>query len=144
MTGLASIMSLKCATKHDFKILPSNIRVKSQNNSIDLVKGVNENLKIEIGNSSTTIKLLITDNEDHDILLELDWFHNTKAWFSPAHKILKFVDDSVSSNNLKDLRDDDLDNVLASEFVDDDDFVEDKIFVDEIKEIKIQPVSHLT
>ena len=83
-----SILAHRVALKNNFEILPSNVLVKSQNNAIEPVVGITKPMDVQIGDSVFKLEFLITNNSDHEVLLGIDWFNLTKAWFCPVKKIL--------------------------------------------------------
>lgn len=74
-----SIFSLKQVEKNKFKINSSRINIKSAENSVTLVIGITDPLKIEINGQSWTLPLLIMNHDVHDVLLALDWFNQSGA-----------------------------------------------------------------
>ena len=95
----ASIMSYRAAVRRNLNILPSTVRIKSQNNQIDTVKGITEVLVVKIGNFACRMNFLITNTEDHEVLLGLDWFFKSKACLCPSEGMLKFQGEEISLNS---------------------------------------------
>lgn len=79
-----SIMSLQTAKEHNFKILPSKIRIKVANNAVDDAIGETESLSVVLGNSICIITFIVMQHDDHPILLGLDWFSCSRASINPS------------------------------------------------------------
>lgn len=144
----ASIMSFKTAAKFKFDVLPSNIKVKSQNNHIEKVRGITKKLSVKIGEHFCVMNFLVTNTEDHQVLLGLDWFFESKACFCPSDGVLRFQNDEILVHSrLSEIYNSNLENdeVLISQVHDSiDDFdIEDNIFPFDDKEISIRPASDL-
>jgi hypothetical protein len=86
----ASIISADVVNKHGFKILSSDVKIKTADNTVKKVVGITEPLNIDIRGHSCILELLIIDHEDHDVLLGLNWFRETGAGLFPAERLLKF------------------------------------------------------
>ena len=79
-----SIMSNDIAKQYNFKIKPSEIKLRMANNEIDDPIGETEPLDIRIDNTIVTIKFYVIKHNFHPILLGLDWFNQTGALISPG------------------------------------------------------------
>jgi hypothetical protein len=88
-------MSLAFAKKHGFKLIDSNIHIKTASNEIVKVSGTTEFLDIKIRHSKCKLKFLVINNSSQDILLGLDWFNLTDCVISPSEKWLKLSDNSL-------------------------------------------------
>ncbi len=80
-----SIMSNDVAKKNNFKIKPSEIKLRMANNEIDEPIGETEPLDIRIDNTIVTIKFYVIKHNFHPILLGLDWFNQTGAMIRPGN-----------------------------------------------------------
>ena len=85
-----SMMSLHTAKQNNFDILQSDIKIKSANNAITDVVGITKPLLIDIHGHATSIEFVILHNDDHEILLGLDWFMQTGASVHPSSHTLRF------------------------------------------------------
>ena len=63
----ASIMSRKIVDKYEFKIIPTNIKIKTADNTKSKVDGITETLVVDICNHSCVIELIIINHDDHDV-----------------------------------------------------------------------------
>ena len=79
-----SIMSNDIAKQYNFKIKPSEIKLRLANNEIDDPIRETEPLDIRIDNTIVTIKFYVIKHNFHPILLGLDWFNQTGALISPG------------------------------------------------------------
>jgi hypothetical protein len=70
-------MSNNIAKQYNFKIKPSEIKLRMANNEIDDPIGETEPLDIIIDNTIVTIKFYVIKHNFHPILLGLDWFNQT-------------------------------------------------------------------
>ena len=95
----ASIMSYDTAKQNNYKILPSNIKVKVADNMIIDVMGVTEPVTIDVQGHSCTLELYIMEHDDHEVLLGLNWFMATGAGIFPGEGILRFKGESVYLEN---------------------------------------------
>ena len=72
--GVESIIARKVVEKFNIQIFPSSIQIKTATNEVRTVDGVTGNLRIEIEGHVCNSSLLVVNIEDHEILLDLDWF----------------------------------------------------------------------
>ena len=152
----ASIISHEVTRKYSIKVLPSAIKVKTADNSINNVIGITEPLTIEVHGHICKLEMLVMDHEDHDVLLGLNWFVATGAGLFPAEKVLKFPGQKVHLDTdgkwIQDERYlstiDPYDEVLISEIVDSDDLSEETnwepLTKEELDNLKIKPTAELT
>ena len=89
-----SIMGWRTANKYGFTIFPSQVRIKSQDNKIERVKGIIKEARIEVEGRIGTIDLLVTNHEDYDVLLGLNWLVEMGARLIPREKRIAFPDDN--------------------------------------------------
>lgn len=89
-----SIMGWRTANKYGFTIFPSQVRIKSQDNKIERVKGIIKEARIEVEGRIGTIDLLVTNHEDYDVLLGLNWLVEMGAMLIPREKRIAFPDDN--------------------------------------------------
>jgi hypothetical protein len=85
-----SIMSHKIANKYNFKVYPTNIKVKTADNTITDAIGETDYLNIQIADSTCPIKFIVFDHDDHPILLGLDWFNISDASINPSRNTIHF------------------------------------------------------
>ena len=69
-----SIMSYQTVTKYGFEILPTDIKIKVADNTVNNAIGQTRPLLISLGESACKISFIIMHHDDHPILLGLDWF----------------------------------------------------------------------
>jgi hypothetical protein len=81
----ASIILWRASNKHKFELKPSNVMINSQNNAFEKVRGVIESAIIDIKVHICKLDLLVTNNEDYELLLGLDWFFATGSAFCPRY-----------------------------------------------------------
>ncbi|RNA12566.1 hypothetical protein BpHYR1_015521, partial [Brachionus plicatilis] len=72
-------------------IFPSSSKIKTADNTISMVVGKTEKIKLDI-----------QDHEDNDGLLGLDWFMQTGASLNPSQKLIKFPSDIILMNSDED------------------------------------------
>jgi hypothetical protein len=89
------MMTTSTAVQHSFRILSSDIQIKSANNAITSVVGITEELQIDVNGHCYKIAFIILEHDDHEILLGLDWFRLTGANLHPSDQILKFLGTNV-------------------------------------------------
>ena len=152
----ASIISSEVIKRYEMKTIPSDIKVKTADNSVINIIGVTEQVTIEVHGHICKLSLLIMDHEDHDVLLGLNWFAATGAGLFPAEKILKFPGQKVHlgmegkwiQDELSSMIVDQQDEVLVSEVIDSYDLTEESYWepmtAQEIKELAITPGAAIT
>ena len=64
------MMTASIAHQHGFKIIPSNIQIKSENNAVTSVLGITESLSIDIQGQSChcQFSFIVLEHEDHELL----------------------------------------------------------------------------
>ena len=90
-----SIMSLESAKKYNYKINPSSTSIITADDGVHKVAGETNALKVNVNNYMAEVKFLILPQKSHDILLGLDWFAATDAWYFPTRNVLKFASSVV-------------------------------------------------
>jgi hypothetical protein len=75
----ATIIAYDVAERDYFKILPSEVKVKTADNTVSEVIGVTELMTVKIQGHICKLRFLIMDHEDHKVLLGLDLFIATGA-----------------------------------------------------------------
>jgi hypothetical protein len=95
----ASLFSHRLITMHNIPVSPTDIQIRSANNSIDEVRGITPYLTINVADHLCKLRLLVFDLGDIDVLFGLNWFRATGAGLFPAQKIHKFGDATVHLNN---------------------------------------------
>ena len=94
----ASLISTRFVEANKITVTPSDVQIRSANNSIDEVKGVTPLLTINVAHHLCQLKLLVFDLGDIDVLLGLNWFRATGAGLYPAQQMLKFGEHSIHLN----------------------------------------------
>ena len=102
----ASLISSKLAEENGIPITPSDIQIRSANNSVDEVKGITPLLTIKVADHLCKLRLLVFDLGEIDILLGLNWFKATGAGLYPAQKLLKFDDITIQLHSINKEEDD--------------------------------------
>ena len=74
-----SVMNYQFAVDKDITIVPTDIRVRGANNTISNAKGKTLPMNIQIENSVTTIEFILLNYSEHDVLLGVDWFDQSRA-----------------------------------------------------------------
>ena len=120
-----SIISKRVVDENKFKILPSDTRIKTADNSVSTVLGVTEKMEVDINGHTCNMEFLIIDHEDHDVLLGLDWFNLTGAAIYPAEGILKFPSLKLKLKKIEDNIEEDYQKVMVTELIDEDDIAEE-------------------
>jgi hypothetical protein len=94
----ASILSKKVLEKNPglTTVRESDIQLKAANNDVSPVLGITDHVEIDIDGHTCKLQLLVTDHEDHEVLLGLDWFRETGAGIFPLTKLLKFPAHKIS------------------------------------------------
>lgn len=146
----ASIMSYNTVRKYGLEIQASTARIKSQNNAIESVKGVTRYLKVVVGGSECMIRFFITDNEDYDAILGLDWFYKTDAMLHPRGRVIHLPNGTVPVFEPRATRrhsqdDSDEDDILLTDVLaDEDESLDALTHFEEVTEIKIIPEEKLS
>ena len=86
----SSLIALRLVKQFQVEILPSSVQIKSANNEVNPVVGIN------IHNHFCDLPLLVMDLHDYDVLLGLNWFEKTKAGIFPAQRMLKFESEIIN------------------------------------------------
>ena len=89
------MMTASIAHQHGFKIIPSNIQIKSANNAVTSVLGISESLSIDIQGHSCQLSFIVLEHDDHELLLGINWFKLTGASIHPSNLVLKIQGTSV-------------------------------------------------
>ncbi|RNA21668.1 hypothetical protein BpHYR1_023237 [Brachionus plicatilis] len=123
----SSIISRKTVNNFGLRILPSSSKIKTADNTISMVVGKTEKIKLDIQGHVCFMEFLIKDHEDNDGLLGLDWFMQTGASLNPSQKLIKFPSDIILMNSDEDV----MDTLLTEEacsikFADDFELSEDE------------------
>jgi hypothetical protein len=71
------------ARHYGFSILPSDIRIKSANNTVTDLVGTTDLVTVDIQGHSCQQTLVVLNHDDHEVLLGLDWFMATGASLHP-------------------------------------------------------------
>jgi len=132
----ASVLSRKSVNKYGIKLNPSNLKVKTASGEIVEITGVTDSLLVDIKGHSCSLKLMVIDHDDHDVLLGLDWFEMTGAGLYPRLKMLRFPGETIYLNadqedsyDIEALTEDVIENetedVLVTEVTDEIDIAED-------------------
>ncbi|RNA10399.1 pol poly, partial [Brachionus plicatilis] len=107
----SSIISRKTVNNFGLRILPSSSKIKTADNTISMVVGKTEKIKLDIQGHVCFMEFLIIDHEDNDGLLGLDWFMQTGASLNPSQKLIKFPSDIILMNS----DEDEMDTLLTEE-----------------------------
>jgi hypothetical protein len=83
------------ARKHSFVINESNTKIKSATSVVENVVGITEAVKVDVQGHSCVLELYVINQEDHDLLLGLDWFVATGAQFFPGEGVLRFASEVI-------------------------------------------------
>ncbi len=94
-----SIISTKTAMENKFNIIPTNIKVKVADNSINEPVGETEALQVCLGDSVCFINFIVMHHDDHPILLGLDWFGCSGASLNPSANTVTFPRKTIYLNN---------------------------------------------
>ena len=95
----SSIISSRIVEQFKWKVNPSNIKIKSANNAVDYVMGVTDKMQVDIQGNSVELSFLITNHDDHPILLGLDYFSLSMASLNPSMCELRFPGTRVVLEN---------------------------------------------
>ncbi|RNA19644.1 hypothetical protein BpHYR1_050083 [Brachionus plicatilis] len=98
----SSIISSKTVDNFGLRILPSSSKIKTADNTISMVVGKTEKIKLDIHGHVCFMEVLIIDHEDNDGLLGLDWFIKIGASLNPSQKLIKFPSDIILMNSDED------------------------------------------
>ena len=83
-----SMMTALTAHQHGFKILPSNILIKSANNAVSSVLVITDSLSIDIQGHNCQFSFIVLEHDDHELLLGINWFKLTGASIHPNNLVL--------------------------------------------------------
>ena len=92
-------MSLQAAKRNGYAIMPTNTKIVTADGGSHKVAGETDRLKVNVNNHLAEIKFLVLDQDNHDTLLGLDWFHATDASYQPSRNVLKFAGSVVYLSN---------------------------------------------
>jgi hypothetical protein len=137
----ASIIAYDVEERNNFKILPSEVKVKTADNTVSEAIGVTELMTVEIQGHICKLRFLIMDHEDHKVLL--DWFIATGAGLFPAKRVLKFSGQKIILDNDETWSIDDMDQkAMIAEVVDSEDITNSgwDDWTDEKNKGEIKPV----
>lgn len=86
----SSVISARSEEKYSLYIRKSNANVQSIFGEVKQVKGITEDLEICVAGRVVFLPLLKIDNQEHAVLLGLNWFKIIKAGLFPSEGILTF------------------------------------------------------
>ena len=88
----SSILSSRVQARLNIPIKKSSVQIRMANGATALVRGVTEEVTLEINDENHAVKFLVLDTDHHDILLGLDWLKNTGAIIIPGEGELTFAE----------------------------------------------------
>ena len=108
--AVVSTISLKLVKKLDLKVVPTEIKIKTAENNISKALGVVNKVTITIEKHACDMNELIVIDNDHDLILGINWFEATSASliFKNGRRFLKFDSDLIDLNLIESLDYDDI------------------------------------
>ena len=94
-----SVIATRMIKKLDIDVFQSDRIVKTADNAISQVRGITKSLPVNVHGHVCDLEFIVLDNDDHEVLLGLDWFMKTSAMLHPAEKRLIFPGQSLLLNN---------------------------------------------
>ena len=85
-----SIISNRIARKYGFKINHSNAMIKVADDRIVKAVGMTDEIQVNVKNISCSLKLVVFEHNEYEVLLGLDFFNKTGVGIYPKQRLLKF------------------------------------------------------